>query len=273
MPAGPKEIVSICFCVLGPKLYFTKKQNIMKHSMFVSVILASLLFSCNADSNKADEKNTAKDAVAAVSNAAVNLLGSYVGPFGDNKITLLITRIAGDSIDGRSVVGGNDRPFSGIIKLEGDKYNVSAKEPGDDKYDGVFSFTIDSKQPDVVAGNWAPLVAGTKPGSKDFTLQRRAFKYLTNTGDYPQASQRLLKEEDVNNLMKEELEAMRNEIFARHGYCFKKKHLRELFEDKDWYIPNTVDVKKDLTDIEKKNIALIKRFEKYAEEYGDDFGR
>ena len=69
------------------------------------------------------------------------------------------------------------------------------------------------------------------------------------------------------------MEAMRNEIFARHGYCFKKKNLRELFEDKDWYIPNTVDVKKDLTDIEKKNIALIKRFEKYAEEYGDDFGR
>ena len=73
--------------------------------------------------------------------------------------------------------------------------------------------------------------------------------------------------------MKGELETMRNEIFARHGYCFKRKAQRELFEDKDWYIPNTVDVKKDLTEIEKKNIALIKRFEKYAEEYGDDFGR
>jgi hypothetical protein len=273
MPAGPKEIVSICFCVLGPKLYFTKKQNIMKHSLFLSVILAGLFCGCNSSSNKADEKTTAKDAVAVVSNAAVNLLGSYVGPFGDNKITLLITRIAGDTIDGRSVVGGNDRPFTGVIKLEGDKYTVAAKEPGDDKYDGVFNFTIDSKQPDVVAGNWAPNTTGAHLGPKDFTLQRRAFAYLTNTGQYPQASQRLLKENDVNNLMKEELEAMRNEIFARHGYCFKRKNMRELFEDKDWYIPNTVDVKKDLTDIEKKNIALIKRFEKYAEEYGDDFGR
>ena len=46
-----------------------------------------------------------------------------------------------------------------------------------------------------------------------------------------------------------------------------------MFEDKDWYIPNTVDVKKDLTEIEKKNIVLIKKYEKYAEEYGDDFGR
>lgn len=245
----------------------------MKQSLFLLVVTVTLFCGCNNSSDKADEKNTAKDAVAAVSNAAINLLGSYVGPFGDNKITLLITRIAGDTIDGRSVVGGNDRPFTGTIKQDGGVYNVTAKEPGDDKYDGIFTFTINSKQPDVIAGNWAPLIAGTKPGSKDFQLQRRAFKYLTTTGDYPQASQRLLKDDDVNNLMKEQLETMRNEIFARHGYCFKRKAQRELFEDKDWYIPNTVDVKKDLTDIEKKNIALIKRFEKYAEEYGDDFGR
>ncbi len=245
----------------------------MKPSIFLYMIMACLFCGCNAASNESGEKSTGKDVVADVSKTAINLLGSYVGPFGDNKITLLITRIAGDTIDGRSVVGGNDRPFSGIIKPDGDVYNVTAKEPGDDKYDGVFNFTIDSKQPDVVAGSWAPNKPGEQLAPKDFTLQRRAFKYLTNTGEYPQASQRLLKEDDVNNLMKEQLETMRNEIFARHGYCFKRKAQRELFEDKNWYIPNTVDVKKDLTDIEKKNIALIKRFEKYAEEYGDDFGR
>ena len=60
---------------------------------------------------------------------------------------------------------------------------------------------------------------------------------------------------------------MRNEIFARHGYCFKKKELRQQFETEDWYVPNTVDIKGFLTEIEKKNIALIKRYEKYAEDY------
>lgn len=45
---------------------------------------------------------------------------------------------------------------------------------------------------------------------------------------------------------------MRNEFFAEHGYCFKKKYLREQFENKDWYIPNSVDIKNDLTEIEKK---------------------
>ena len=246
----------------------------MKKIITAICFLASLS-ACNSTNKNTEEKKETTKTVETVAQTIVNspLLGSYVGPFGANKITFLITKVLGDTIEGRSVVGGNDRPFTGVIKADGDVYNVSAKEPGDDKYDGVFNFTIDSKQPDVVAGSWAPNKPGEKLASKDFTLQRKAFKYLTNVGEYPEASGRLLKEDDVNNLMKPELETMRNEIFARHGYCFKKKNLRELFEDKDWYIPNTVDVKKDLTEIEKKNIALIKRFEKYAEEYGDDFGR
>ena len=73
--------------------------------------------------------------------------------------------------------------------------------------------------------------------------------------------------------MREDLEYMRNEIFARHGYSFSKKQLRQQFEWRDWYVPNTADIKGFLTDIEKKNIALIKRYEKYAEEYGDEYGR
>ena len=246
----------------------------MKPTLFLSVILAVLFCSCNSSSDKTEEKTTGKETVSTgTSSAITNLLGSYVGPFGDNKITLLITKITGDSIEGRSVVGGNDRPYTGVVKFINEKYNIVAKEPGDDKYDGVFNFTIDTKQPDMVTGNWKPNVAGAHLGPKDFSLQRRAFRYLADVGQYPQASTRLLKEDDVNNLMKDELEAMRNEIFARHGYCFKKKHLRERFEDQDWYIPNTVDVKNDLTAIEIKNIALIKRFEKYAEEYGNDYGR
>ena len=104
-------------------------------------------------------------------------------------------------------------------------------------------------------------------------LAKKAFVYLTDVGQFPQASKRLLTDEDVNNLNKTDLGIMRNEIFARHGYCFKKKVFRDLFEDKDWYIPNTVDVKTELTEIEIKNILLIKRFEKYAEEFGDDYGR
>lgn len=245
----------------------------MKPSIFLSVLLATLL-GCQSNTGKTNEKTGEKeDIVTTVSKTAINLLGSYVGPFGDNKITLLITRVAGDTVEGRSVVGGNDRPFSGTITHSGDTYAIEAKEPGDDKYDGVFNFSINAAQPDMVKGSWKPNTPGAHLGPKDFSLQRRSFVYLVDVGNFPQGSKRLLTEDDVSNLPKDDLEIMRNEIFARHGYCFKKKYLREMFEDKDWYIPNTVDVKADLTEIEKKNIVLIKRYEKYAEEFGDDFGR
>ena len=244
----------------------------MKIKLLFSLLIVSILAACNSSGNKGSKNNSANiaDVVAA---ASLKLIGSFVGAFGDNKITLLITKTSGDTVEGRSVVGGNDRPFTGILKNTGNVYTIVAKEPGDDKYDGVFNLTLDTKQPDVISGSWVPNTPDAHLGAKTFSLQRRTFTYLQDVGQYPDASKRLLKEEDVENLLKPDLETMRNEIFARHGYCFKKKDLRQQFEDKDWYVPNTTDVRNDLTEIEKKNIALIKKYEKYAEEYGDDFGR
>ena len=174
-------------------------------------------------------------------------------------------------ISGRSIVGGNDRPFDGTMSVEDGDYVIEAREPGDNKYDGVFKFKIAQTGLDEVKGTWKP--NDTKRPEKSYTLERKKFEYRANVGEYPQASQRLLKTSDVENLGKEELQWMRNEIFARHGYCFSRKEMRQSFENADWYVPNTVDIKGVLTDIEKKNIALIKRYEKYADEYGDDYGR
>jgi hypothetical protein len=239
------------------------------------LLIASSLVACNSNNKNTEEKKEIKNETPTVAQTIVNssLLGSYVGPFGTNKITLLITKVLGDTVEGRSVVGGNDRPFSGLASVANGVYTIKAKEPGDDKYDGEFSITFDEKNINAISGTWKPFKEGSHGGPKDFSLTRNSFKYLVDVGQYPQSSKRLLTEDDVANMMKEDLEIMRNEIFARHGYCFKKKHLREQFEDKDWYIPNSVDIKDDLTEIEKKNIALIKKYEKYAEEYGNDFGR
>jgi hypothetical protein len=237
--------------------------------------LFTLLLSCNSNSKTTEEKKEHPQTVETIAQSFVNspLLGSYVGAFGTNKITLLITKVLNDTIEGRSVVGGNDRPFSGLATLQNGMYTIKAKEPGDNKNDGEFLITFDEKDANTIKGNWKPFKEGEHGGAKDFSLTRNSFKYLTDVGLFPEASKRLLKDADVENLLKSDLEIMRNEIFARHGYCFKKKYLREQFEDKDWYIPNSVDIKDDLTEIEKKNIALIKKYEKYAEEYGNDFGR
>ena len=238
-------------------------------NLFVLVLMIPII-SCS-DKHKAGSLNAANLEEQAALKA--NLIGSFVGNFGDNKITLLITRATSDSVSGRTIVGGNDRPFIGTVNYSADVYTINAKEPGNDPQDGVFNFSMDTKIPGEVKGNWAPYKPAANIRTKEYSLKRRAFIYSKEVGEYPEASGRLLVENDVNNLAKEELEYMRNEIFARHGYCFKKKFLREDFENQEWYVPNTVDVKKDLTEIERKNILLIMKFEKYALEYGDDFGR
>ena len=261
----------------------------MKNLLFV-VLLASLVAGCNfarsADSSGTQNNITAGTPAAAstpdlnapsyqqISAAdaeAQKILGSYVGAFGDNKITLMISKAAGNAITGRSIVGGNDRPFEGTYTVDKSTYNVVANEPGDHKDDGVFKFSVSAADPSKVTGTWK--ANDTKRPEKSYTLDRRKFEYKPNVGTWPEASTRLLKTADVENLAKGELAFMRQEIFARHGYCFSKKEYRQQFENEDWYVPNTTDIRGLLTDIEKKNIALIKRYEKYAEEYGDEYGR
>ncbi|MCL2101240.1 MAG: YARHG domain-containing protein [Fibromonadales bacterium] len=75
------------------------------------------------------------------------------------------------------------------------------------------------------------------------------------------ASSRLLTAVDLQNLSKKDLRIMRNEIFARHGYIFQTNDMKTYFKSQDWYIPKYNDVNSMLTDIEIKNIELIKRYE------------
>ncbi len=86
-------------------------------------------------------------------------------------------------------------------------------------------------------------------------------------GVYQMASNRLLTTDDLMDLSTKELRIMRNEIFARHGYVFKTIEMKQYFEAQEWYqsIPKLVDnkiVNTLLTDVEKKNIGLIQKYEK-----------
>lgn len=269
--------VIICFTFSQQTASYKFKPFSMRKFLFLFIAAASLLACNNKKSDKEADKN--KDTAQAnnvqppapTSKPVEEILGSFVGAFGDNKITLLITKAMGDSVVGRSIVGGNDRPFAGTFTLNGRFYDVTAKEPGDHKDDGEFRFSISKDSLSIVRGSWQ--ANDMKRPAKGYRLEKKKFEYRTDVGSWPEASQRLLKPKDVENLFKEELEFMRNEIFARHGYCFNRKHLRQQFEMEDWYVPNTVDIKGFLTDIEKKNIELIKRYEKYADEYGDEYGR
>ena len=87
------------------------------------------------------------------------------------------------------------------------------------------------------------------------------------------ASKEKLTEKQIKNLRKLDLEILKNAIYARHGYSFKKQTYRNFFEYTDWYVPVSNNVDADLTSLEKENIALLSRFMKYAEDHYDTFGR
>lgn len=87
------------------------------------------------------------------------------------------------------------------------------------------------------------------------------------------ASKQKLTEKDLKNLRKLDLEIIKNAVFARHGYAFKKDTYRNFFEATDWYIPVSNNVDNDLSALEKENVALLNRFTKYAEDKYDSFGR
>lgn len=64
--------------------------------------------------------------------------------------------------------------------------------------------------------------------------------------------------------VKKKLRLARNEIFARHGYIFDSADLNKYFNDKNWYIPSIKPSEWSdslLNKYEKKNIALIKKYE------------
>lgn len=224
-----------------------------------------------------------------------------------NKINISIDEIRGEQVKGHSVVAGNNRPFAGKMTVTPNGFAFQLNEPGDDKYDGVFTFMINTGD-SMLQGTWkankkirisSRKYALTKKifrynpdwqmqegGYVDWTRKRKVQdeidgemlyddSYFTTTEDVLKynASKELLTKEQVSNFKKADLFVMRNAIYARHGYSFKNQQLRAYFDGQSWYIPLSTDVKAEFTEMEKKNIELLLRYEKNAKEYYDVFGR
>ncbi|MCB0846799.1 MAG: YARHG domain-containing protein [Bacteroidetes bacterium] len=81
-------------------------------------------------------------------------------------------------------------------------------------------------------------------------------------GKFPFASTRLLKDSEMGQYSKADLGIMRNEIFARYGYIFQSGGKMEAyFKQQDWYFSASKDVNDALTEIEKQNIQMIRKWE------------
>ena len=223
---------------------------------------------------KPEEQKAIEEALIKLDKFSENqLLGFWIGDFGNNKINLALFEVNDDKVSGYSICAGNYREIEGKVVNNNDEViSLVMDEPGDDPYDGTFTFDVNLKDMSI-KGSWVPFVEKGNT-AKNYTLEKKIFKYNPSVGDFPEASERILTEDEVaNNYDIEELKIMRNEIYARHGYSFKNKEMRFLFNKKDWYMPMGVDIRGKLTDIEARNIDLIYRYEEYYEDTFDDFGR
>lgn len=226
----------------------------------------------------------------------------------ENKINISIDEISGNAVKGHSIVAGNNRPFAGTCSEGNNAYSFIVSEPGDNKYDGKFSFSI-QKNDSMLTGTWKSYKK-IDIQERKYELVKKIFNYnpeqmlerareygnwekrkkvkiedaeydefydefsaATNKIYQMNASKNLLTKKDVENLKKGDLLIIRNTIYARHGYSFKNRPLRVFFDAQSWYIPVHTDIVSDLTDIEKKNIELLLKYEKNAKEYYDTFGR
>ncbi|HLM61335.1 MAG TPA: YARHG domain-containing protein [Pyrinomonadaceae bacterium] len=70
--------------------------------------------------------------------------------------------------------------------------------------------------------------------------------------------------EMVEGLFVEDLRVLRNEIYARRGRVFKDASLQKYFAAQAWYQPNPEFKDENLTEIESKNLAVIKQVEEYS---------
>ncbi|GAA4342115.1 YARHG domain-containing protein [Flaviaesturariibacter amylovorans] len=221
------------------------------------------------------------------------------GGHDNNRISVRIDSARDGKVWGTSIVAGNERPFTGKAEDVGGRISITAQEPGTDKWDGTFLMALDG---DTLSGRWDAFDKGLPVPARTYRLAKRAFRYDPSAtfndevfegfmiATYAESTDKgerlsekvlelnpskvLLKSRDVENLYKSDLELLRNSIYARHGYSFRNVRMRRFFDHYvDWYMPVSTDVTAQLTPIEQKNIALLKRYEGHATKYYDSFGR
>ena len=78
-------------------------------------------------------------------------------------------------------------------------------------------------------------------------------------------SERLLRRDELEGLTKWDLEILKNLPYARHGYSFRRRELKDYFSEQRWYratVPAAQFLPSVLTPVERQNITLISQFQK-----------
>jgi hypothetical protein len=169
---------------------------------------------------------------------------------------------------GQAAYGKNNGGFL-TVNLESDIQRFRTwKEVFESTRDRVFEETTE----DLVAGE-DPEIYGQRPFAYSLgePLANFASEKTLPTGlqyQIPDSDRLLLDPLDVEEMTLQQLYLARNEIFARHGYDFSSEMLTDYFANRSWYQKRDGFKSPSLSEIEKRNAALILKVEK---EFGGPF--
>lgn len=217
---------------------------------------------------------------------------NYYDEISPKIFSLYIEQVNFPKITAKITGRGNQFSVEGII--DNDNITCLFNGKSDNGLDGMYELKIEN---DSIKGYWlANNQNSTEPVKKNIVLGKRTFLYNPQnmiseefTGEiidfeHPKnfkeknssqvikyrvgtyiiykinASTDVLTSEILKNMRKLDLEIIKNSILARHGFSFKDKTFMLYFSAESWYIPNSINVDADLTDIEKSNIVLLNQY-------------
>lgn len=156
----------------------------MQKKIILISILFFTLFSCE---QKEPEEiitiNEIKPEIPPVDDFNYDTLkGIYSGDFGGSDIRIVLNYVNQTNAIGYNIHKGLQRNLSGKVEKIGDSIKIILNEPGDNKYDGVFTLNLIGDY-QKLTGNW--VANDSKYGDKDFVLHKKvkleyeSFKKLT----------------------------------------------------------------------------------------------
>jgi hypothetical protein len=159
----------------------------MKIPFALFIGISGLLLSTSCSSDPASVKNNLTAEQTSLDSVAKEewfpetnfdtLRGLYTGDFGDGFINVVLTYVNDKKAIGYNVHKGLQRNISGSVVQKKEQFELTLNEPGDNKFDGVFTLVI-SKKDGSVNASWK--ANDPKIPSKKFTLKKRPLQ-LENT--------------------------------------------------------------------------------------------
>jgi hypothetical protein len=77
----------------------------------------------------------------------------------------------------------------------------------------------------------------------------------------PSVLERQISLQQLSDLSRRDLRILRNTIYARRGRPFKSEILQQYFDDMSWYAVDAAYSDKKLTDVDRRNIKLVRSVE------------